>query len=142
MIASLLGSTQAVAQQVLIPGASPDTVMEHLKARLLPQGFVLESANAKNALFTLDRGLVSQRGNSQVPVAHIVIELQVRFKQKKEGLSVALNEDVVGERGRPLEFRRPAVSERGQLQQLLDAIRAELQAAPSDSAARADSSKP
>jgi len=116
--------------------------MEHLKARLLPQGFVLESANAKNALFTLDRGLVSQRGNSQVPVAHIVIELQVRFKQKKEGLSVALNEDVVGERGRPLEFRRPAVSERGQLQQLLDAIRAELQAAPSDSAARADSSKP
>ena len=81
----LLIGSKASAQKVTIHGAKPDQVVDHLKARLVPQGFVLESADNKNALFVLDRGMVSQR-NSAVPVAHIFIELQVRFKQKADAL--------------------------------------------------------
>jgi hypothetical protein len=87
-------------------------VVEHLKTRLLSQGFALEGANNKEALFTLDRGLVAQQGNARIPTAHIVIELQFRFKQKADQLTVMGNEEVVGERGRPMEFRRPAISDR------------------------------
>src|SRR5438132_6657590 len=59
---------QAHAQDVVIHRATPATVVELLKAELLPQGFALESANDKGALFTLDRGMVAQRGNRLVPL--------------------------------------------------------------------------
>ena len=131
------------AQQVTIRGATPPMVVDNLKARLLPHGYVLESVNDKSALFTLDRGMVSQRGNAAVPVAHIVIELQVRFKQKANGLSVTAMEDVVGERGRPLEFRRPAISDRETVQRMLEAVRAEIEAqSPGNDSAKADTTKP
>jgi hypothetical protein len=141
-LAYLLVTNQTSAQQVLIRGGTPAAVVEHLKTQLLPQGFVLESASNKNALFTLDRGLVAQQGNPTIPVVHVVIEFQVRFKQKPDGLSVTAKEEVVGERGRPLEFRKPADSERGTVQRLLDAVRAEIEVTmpPSDTARR-DSTK-
>ena len=143
-LAYLLLTTRAGAQQVVIRSATPAAVVEHLRTQLLPQGFKLESTNNKNALFTLDRGLVAQRGNPAVPVVHVVIELQFRFKQKADGLSVTANEEAVGERGRPLEFRKPVESEHDNLQRLLEAVRAELEAAvpPSDTVAKRDSSSP
>jgi hypothetical protein len=142
LFALVLITSQAHAQQVVIQNATPAVVVEHLKTRLLSQGFTLESANNKEAMFTLDRGLVAQQGNVSVPTAHIVIELQFRFKQKADKLTVTGNEEVVGERGRPMEFRRPAISDRANVQKLLDAVREELEAAmlPADTAAKRDTS--
>jgi len=132
---------QAHAQDVVIHRATPATVVELLKAELLPQGFALESANDKGALFTLDRGMVAQRGNRLVPFAHVVLELQFRFKQKSEDLAVSASEEAVGERGQRLEFRKPVESQRNNLQRLLDSVRADLErAAPGDTAAKRDSS--
>lgn len=144
VFAYLFTTSQGNAQQVAIRGGTPGTVVEHLKTRLLSQGFVLESANNKEALFTLDRGTVAQQGNPSVPFAHIVIEMQFRFKQKADVLTVSANEEVVGERGRPMEFRRPAISDRDNVQQLLEAVRQEVEAAalPADTVAKRDSSRP
>src|SRR2546422_9462012 len=96
----LLVACQAHAQGVVIHRAAPSAVVERLRAKLLPQGFALESANDKSALFTLDRGTVAQQGNPLVPFVHVVLELQFRFKQKSDDLSVTAKEEAVGERGR------------------------------------------
>ena len=127
--AFILVANDGYAQQVVVQNGTPAVAVEHLKTHLLSQGFTLESANNKEALFTLDRGLVAQQGNVSVPTAHIVIELQFRFKQKTDKLTITGNEEVVGERGRPMEFRRPAISDRANVQKLLDAVREELEAA-------------
>jgi hypothetical protein len=142
LVVSALFARQVTAQQVVITNGTPAGVVEHLKTHLLSQGFNLESANNKEALFTLDRGLVAQQGNANVPVAHIVIELRFRFKQKADKLTVSGDEEVVGERGRPMEFRRPAISDRPNVQKLLDAVQGELEAggSPSDTAAKRDTS--
>jgi hypothetical protein len=140
MLVMLLSGRPAEAQVVVIPHATPAAVVDRLKAQLVPQGFKLESANDKNALFTLDRGLVAQRGNADVPIAHVFIELQFRFKQESEGLSVTANEEAVGERGRPAEFRKPVLSDRDNLQRLLESVRVGIEAGtPGDSATKRDS---
>lgn len=127
------------SQEVTIPNATPSVVVEHLKAQLTPQGFVLESASNKEALFVLDRGLVNQGATATIPVVHVFIELQLRFQQKIEGLQVRAKEEVVGNRGKPLEFRKPADSDRPNVQRLLDSVRGELMASPSDTTVKHDS---
>ena len=135
---SLLGmlAGRSVAQQVTIPGATPTAVVDHLKAQLGPQGFVLEDANDKAALFVLDRGLVSQGATAAVPVVHVFIELQLKFQQKRDGLLVRANEEVVGNRGKPLEFRKPADSDRPNVQRLLESVKSELTSSPVDTTKR------
>src|SRR5437016_2098024 len=131
---------QANAQDVVIHRATPATVVERLEVQLVPQGFTLESANDKGALFTLDRGTVAQQGNRLVPFAHVVLELQFRFKQKSDDLSVSAGEEAVGERGQRLEFRKPVESQRNNLQRLLDTVRVDLErAAPGGTEAKRDS---
>jgi hypothetical protein len=141
MIGCVALATPSAAQQATIHGATPALVVEHLKTHLSPQGFVLESSSTKSALFTLDRGLVVQQGNPSVPVVHIVIELQLQFKPRADSLIVRAKEEAVGDRGRPMEFRRPLDSDRQNLQRLLDAVRAELDSgtAARDSTTRHDS---
>ena len=70
-------------QRVVIRHGTPARVLDLLRAELLPQSFVLVSADEKGALFTLDRGLVIQdrgRGN-----AHVILELRVRYKPQADG---------------------------------------------------------
>ncbi len=136
-----------VAQGVTIARATPADVVEALKIQLLPQGFQFVSASDKNALFALDRGMVAQQGTEMVrgAMVHIVLEFTARFKQKKEGLQVTASEEVVGNPRSSLQFRKPVVSqaERNSMQQLLDTIRADLEARPTaDSATRRDSTRP
>jgi len=142
-IALVLGTHGLGAQSVVIKNATPALVTDHLKGRLLPEGFKLESGNNKGVLFTFDRGLVAQQGSPTVPFAHITLEVHFRVKQKSEGLSIAANEEAVGERGRPLEFRNPVDSQRDKLKRLLDSVRADIEAGkpPADTTAKPDSSK-
>jgi hypothetical protein len=133
----------AVAQEVLIHHATPAAVLEALKAQLLPQGFKLRDTGNKGALFTLDRGYVAQQGGP-VPVVRVVIELQVRYKLKAEGLQVTASEEAVGATGHPsLDFRRHVESreELAGLQTLLDRARVEIEARPAitDSVSQRDS---
>ena len=144
-ILSLLGLPQAAnAQGVTIARATPADVVEALKAQLLPQGFQFVRANDKSALFALDRGMVAQQGNEMVrgAMVHIVLEFTARFKQKQQGLQVSASEEIVGNPRSSFQFRKPVVSqaERNTMQQLLDTIRADLEARPTtDSATRRDS---
>lgn len=131
-------------QGVVIARATPTDVVEALKTQLLPQGFQFVRGNDKSALFTLDRGMVAQQGNQMVrgAMVHIVLEFTARFKQKKEGLQVTASEEVVGNPRSSVGFRKPVVSqaERDIMQQLLDAVRVDLEARPvADSVARRDS---
>src|SRR3954464_7301201 len=97
----------ASAQKVLIRNTTPPAVLEALKGNLLPQGFQLAEAGNKGALFTLDRGNVIQR-TGLIPIVHVVIELQLRYKAKAEGLEVSASQDAVGATGsRAYDFRRP-----------------------------------
>lgn len=137
--------TYAWAQGVAIRKTTPTAVTDRLKVELLPQGFGLETANEKGALFTLDRGMVAQQGSSLVRggFVHVVLELQVWFNQKAEGLVVTASETAVGDRNSPLGFRKPVQSrvERDNLQRLLDMVRADLEAvAARDSTVKRDSS--
>jgi len=138
-----LGALPLTAQSVVIKNATPTLVVDHLKGRLLPQGYKIETANDKGALFTFYRGVIAQQGNPAVPFARITLEVHFRFKSKTEGLSVAASEEIVGERGRPLEFRRTADSQHDALQRLLDGVRADIEAGkpPADTTAKPDSSQ-
>jgi hypothetical protein len=62
----------------------------------------------------------------------VVIELRIRFKQRKDGLFVTAAEEIVGAGGQAFEFRRPVQSpaERASLQRLLDAVRDDLAGPP------------
>ncbi len=138
-----LVASPVAAQSVIIRNTTPSIVVAHLKAHLASQGFALESANDKQAMFTFDRGPVAQNSPT-VPIVRVIIEVQIRFKAKSEGLSVAATEEAVGNRGRPAEFRRTVDSAHDSLQRLLDAIRAEIDSGvpPADSNAKRDSSPP
>ena len=122
----------ADAQGVVIAGATPQDVVEALKAELVPQGFQLIKANDKSALFALDRGMVAQQGNQMVrgALVHIILEFTVRFKQKEQGLQVTASEEVVGNPRSSAQFRKPVESqgERDNMQHILDMIRANLEA--------------
>jgi hypothetical protein len=127
------------AQEVVIHGAAPAAVVEELKAELLPQNLTLDYAGDDHALFLLDRGIVAQRDN-RLPVVHVTIEFQFHFKKKADGLHVTAAEEAVGQRGRPLEFRKPVDSARDNLQAILEQVRSRVEAAaPKDSAAKHDS---
>jgi hypothetical protein len=132
--------TPVTGQTVLIPHGTPAAVIDALKATLVPQGFKVGSTGDKNALFTLDRGNVIQQSGD---VVHVVLELQVRFKRKAEGLEVAASEEAVGSATRGMDFRRRVENpaELHTLQRLLDSVRTELEArvAAGDSGARHDS---
>jgi hypothetical protein len=134
------------AQGVTIAKARPTDVVEALKAQLLPQGFQFVRADDKSALFTLDRGMVSQHAEPfRGALVHIVLEFTVRFRQKDAGLQVMASEEVVGNPRASTQFRKPVTSqaERASMQQLLDAIRADLEARPvADSVAKRDSVRP
>ena len=138
----LFVATPVASQGVVIAGGTPSAVVDGLKAQLLPQGFQLVSANDKSALFALDRGMVQQQGNQMVRGAliHIVLEFTARFKQKDQGLQVTASEEVVGNPGSRLQFRKPVESyeERQSMQQLLDAIKTDLEAhrSPKDSTSK------
>jgi len=130
--------TSLAAQQVIIKGASPSDVVQAIHQRISGQGFRLEDSTKKQALFSLDRGLVSQTSGSMVQSVPVVLELRVRFKQKPDGLQVDADEEVVGARGnRQFEFRKPVrtTAERETMQRLLEAVKADLEARP-DSANR------
>ena len=130
------------AQEVTIHHASSGAVVRQVKTRLAAQGFVLEDSSAKSALFVLDRGLVTQGATAPIPVVHIWIELQLKFKEKGDDLRVMATEEVVGNRKSRLEFRKPADSDRPNVQKLLDAVRTDLEAASSDTAVKRDSTRP
>ena len=107
-----------------------------------PQGFKVDHAGDKNALFTLDRGSVMQRDGR---VVHIVLELQIRFKQSGDGLEVAASEEAVGSANAGMDFRKPVRSrtELDNLQRLQDKVRTEIEARPAagDSGVKHDSSR-
>jgi hypothetical protein len=126
---------------VTIHGATPEAVVGQANTQLAKQGFVLEDSSAKSALFVLDRGLVTQGANAPIPVVHIWIELQFRFREKGNDLRVDANEEVVGNRKSRLEFRKPADSDRPNVQRLLDAIRTSLESSTLDTTKR-DSTRP
>ncbi len=134
------------AQGVTIARARPIEVLEALKAQLLPQGFQVVRADDKSALLTLDRGMVAQQAEPfRGALVHIVLEFTVRFRQKDAGLQVTASEEVVGNPRASTQFRKPVTSqaERASMQQLLDAIRADLEARPAaDSGAKRDSVGP
>ena len=127
-------SGPVAAQRVLIKRATPADVVEALKAQLLDQGFKLEEAKGNDALFALDRGMVNQQRGSFVQQVQVVLELHLRFKQKPEegGLEVNAYEEVVGARRSTFEFRRRVQSreERDAIQQILDQVKADLEARP------------
>ncbi|MFN2571330.1 MAG: hypothetical protein ABR537_06915 [Gemmatimonadales bacterium] len=127
-----------VAQQVIIKDASPSDVVRAINEHISSQGFRLEDSSAKRALFSLDRGLVSQRTNSMVQSVPVVLELQLRFKPKPDGLQVDADEEVVGARGnRQFEFRRrvQGTAERETIQRLLETVKSDLEGR-ADSTAR------
>lgn len=130
LAAALLGMAgPARAQKVVIPNTSPAAVLERLKGHLLPQGFKLEHGDAKQALFTLDRGMVAQNVSpARGAMVHVILELHVRFKEVKAGLQVTAREEVVGDAGTSIEFRKPVGSraELTSLQRLLDQIHTDL----------------
>ena len=116
ILCTLLGvglSRQASAQSVLIHHAAPADVVDLLKADLIPQGFKLENASEKSALFTLDRGNVIQRDGR---IVHVVIELRRAVESQVE---------------------------RSSLQRLLEKVRADIEArpVPRDSSAKRDSTR-
>ena len=136
MVGALSSAAPAHAQTTVMPNAAPENVTERLRSHLANQGFVLERSDLGGTLFTLDRGMVAQNAapfrGTLVP---IVLELHFRYKQVKSGLQVKAREEVVGHRGKSLEFRRPVQSqaELGNLQRLLDRVGQELAAADTTS---------
>ena len=143
VIAALLFATPVSAQVTLIPHGTPAAVTEALKATFGPQGFQAGKTDDKGALFTLDKGNITQNSANGMQVVHVTVEIQARYKKKTEGLEVSLKEEVVGTT-RDQEMRNPVVNrtETDNLQKLLDGIRADIEAKAThpDSTVKRDSS--
>ena len=123
------------AQRVTVKGASPSDVVVAMQKRLSAKGFKLADSSRKQAMFTLDRGMVSQVGatTSMPQSVHVTLEFHMRFKPKADSLQVDASEEVVGETGnRSLDFRKPVQTpaEHDNMQRLLDDVKAELEARP------------
>lgn len=133
-ILSLVFVQALPGQRVTIKGATPGDVVVAIHKRLATQKFELADSSKKNALFTLDRGMVSQTsGSGMVQSVHVTIEFRLRFKAKTDSLQVDASEEVVGETGtRNMEFRRPVKTpaEIDEMQRLLNEVKAELEARP------------
>lgn len=122
------------AQRATIKGASPTDVVVAIQKRLDSQGFKLADSSKKQAVFTLDRGMVSQTAANGMPMSvHVTLELRLRYKPKPDSLQVDASEEVVGETGsRTMDFRKSVQTpaERESMQRLLDEVKAELEARP------------
>ena len=134
VLAILVVTPALAAQRVMITGASPSAVIVAMHKRLSSQGFRLEDSSKKQAQFALDRGMVSQTsGSGLVRSVPVILELHVRFKEKGDSLQVDAYEEAVGDRGNhQFEFRKRVQSpaEVSSMQQLLEAVKAELEASP------------
>lgn len=121
---SVLSALPAVghAQAVTIPNTDPPTVVSVLKADLATQGFVLDHAGKKDAVFTLDRGTQIQPNHS---VVHVHIEVHTWFKQKGDSLVVTVKEEVVGEGNSAVDLRRTVDTppDLQRLQEMLDSVK-------------------
>ena len=127
-------SSSLSAQRVTIKGASPSDVVVAIQKRLGAQGFKLADSSKKQALFTLDRGMVSQTAANGMPGSvHVTLEFHLKFKPKADSLQVDASEEVVGQTGsRSFDFRKPVETpaEHDSMQRLLDDVKAELEARP------------
>jgi len=143
VIAALLLAIPVSAQVTLIPHGTPAAVTEALKATFVPQGFQAGKSDDKGALFTLDKGNITQNSPNGIQVVHLTVEIQAHYRKKTEGLEASLTEEVVGTT-RDQEMRNPVVNrtETDNLQKLLDGIRTDIEAKtkPADSTAKRDSS--
>lgn len=116
----VLHSSHARAQQVVIHSVVPTAIVQALTAQLEPQGYTLATSDTKKAVFTRATpayGAVDRATN----------QLTFRFKQKSDGVVVAVSEEIVsvfrdGEQG-----HMSIDSHRDLLQQLLDNARAQLE---------------
>jgi len=129
IIASLLAAGPVAGQVSLMHNATPAAVTEALKATFVPQGFQVGKADDKGALFTLDKGDMTQNTSTGMQVFHMVVEIQARYKHKSEGLEVSLKEEVVATTNTQ-EVRNPVQTrtELDNLQTLLDGVRTDLEA--------------
>lgn len=122
------------SQRVLIKGATPTEVTVAIHKRVVSQDFVLEDSSQKQAIFTRDRGLVSQTAaNGMVIAVHVVLELHIRYKQKGDSLQVEAREEAVGAReNRQFEFRKLIRSreELNTMEVLLQNVKEELETRP------------
>ncbi len=127
-------SSSLSAQRVTIKAASPSDVVVAMQKRLGDQGFKLADSSKKQAMFTLDRGMVSQTAANGMPQSvHVTLEFHLRFKPKTDSLQVDASEEVVGETGtRSMDFRKPVQTpaEHDSMQRVLDDVKAELEARP------------
>jgi len=130
-------SSSLSAQRVTIKAASPGDVVVAMQKRLGDQGFKLADSSKKQAMFTLDRGMVSQTAANGMPQSvHVTLEFHLRFKPKTDSLQVDASEEVVGETGtRSMDFRKPVQTpaEHDSMQRVLDDVKAELEARPAAS---------
>jgi hypothetical protein len=127
-------SSSLAAQRVTIKAASPSDVVIAMQKRLSAQGFKLAGSSKKGAMFTLDRGMVSQTAANGMPQSvHVILEFHLWFKQEADSLQVEASEEVVAETGvRSMDFRKvvQTPAEHDSMQRLLDDVKAELEARP------------
>ena len=130
----LFCSSSLFGQRVTIRAVSPSDVVVAMQKRLGDQGFKLADSSKKQAMFTLDRGMVSQTAANGMPQSvHVTLEFHLRFKPKADSLQVDASEEVVGETGtRTMDFRKPVQTpaEHDSMQRVLDDVKAELEARP------------
>ena len=139
LLTALAGMTPAVGatQAVDIPKGDPAVVVTALKAQLATQGFTLDHASKKEAVFSLDRGNVVQNNGM---VVHGHLEMHTWFKQIKntDTLHVTATEEAVGQATQGMDFRRPIDSpaDVAKLQNLLDFVRTQVMTPDSVAAKR------
>jgi len=124
------------AQAVDIPKGDPVAVVAVLKTQLASQGFVLDHASKKEALFSLDRGNVVQNNGM---VVHVHLEMHTWFKSKNDTLKVTAIEEAVGQASQGADFRRAIDSptDVAKLQDLLNYVKTRV-VTPDSAAAKRD----
>jgi hypothetical protein len=99
-LTALIPTGSLIGPRVIARNVTAEDVTESLKTKLLPQGFVFVRGDAKEAVLTLDRGMVRQANvfdcRTHVNLVHVVMELHFRYKRKGEGLEVSAFEIAVG----------------------------------------------
>lgn len=128
--------SRAAAQAVSIPNGDPAAVTAALTTHLAAQGFVVDHAGKKDAVFALDRGNVVQQNNRGV--VHVHLEVHAWFKRKADTLQVTAAEEAVGAATQGMDFRKPVDSpaDVARLQALLETVKQEVSTV--DSSAKRD----
>jgi hypothetical protein len=130
--------TGLAAQKVTIKGTTPGDVVRAINNELGPQGFKLLDSSQTTARFSLDKGLINQRTAQGVQGVPTTLELHLRFKPKNDALEVSAYEELVhgrvqggGTGANSAESREQVQSqkEKDGIQQLLDFIKSDLEAA-------------